>query len=376
MHKVLFLIPLFTATVLCAGLVKTIDFENESEGIYTVEQMKASWNNPSWDDGVSEGRCHIINDPAGVRGKVLRVLYPKGGVGPSQGGAQWKMNFNQSYDTLYVSYYVMLPADFDRIQGGKLPGLAGGTAPTGGKVSDGTDGFSARIMWRNRNTADGTQSAICQYMYYMESTNTWGEDFFWAYPNPTRSSTRRYLVHGQWHNLKTRIIMNTPGTRNGRVTSWLDGELALDSAVMLRAEGADFGIDLFYFSTFFGGSDSTWAPSKDEYIYFDHFVFSTLDIPTDPVFSRKLSGKNLKTTPIKIIGRGEKSSVLLKIQSDICGYGNLKLFTVNGTQLGSFTIKPSGMLNLNVGENVSPGIYYAVFDGVKFQDRLRFTILK
>ncbi len=377
MGRVIFSFVLMTAIALYAEAVKSIDFENEPEGVYTVEQLKASWNNPSWNDGVSERRCHIVNDPTGVREKVLRISYPEGSVGPEQGGAQWKMNFAQGYDTLYVSYYIMLPEDFDRVQGGKLPGLAGGTAPTGGAVSDGTDGFSARIMWRNRSTADGTQSAICQYMYYMESTNTWGEDFFWAHPNPTWSSTRRYLVHGQWHNLKTRIIMNTPGARNGRVTSWLDGELALDSTIMLRAEGADFGVDLFYFSTFFGGNDASWASSKEEFIYFDNFVFSTQDIPTGPVYCRRNSASKIfKTAAIEVSAQKSFSSVLFKIQTDICGPGVLKLFSIDGTQVESIIIKPSGVLNFSVGERYSSGRYLGVFRGDKFHESVQFSVLR
>ena len=35
----------------------------------------------------------------------------------------------------------------------------------------------------------------------------------------------------------------------------------------------------FNFVTFFGGSDKTWEPIKDEYIYFDDFIFSMKDIP-------------------------------------------------------------------------------------------------
>jgi hypothetical protein len=39
-----------------------------------------------------------------------------------------------------------------------------------------------------------------------------------------------------------------------------------------------FAIDGFYFSTFFGGADASWAPSRDEHIDFDSFVFSETPI--------------------------------------------------------------------------------------------------
>jgi hypothetical protein len=36
-----------------------------------------------------------------------------------------------------------------------------------------------------------------------------------------------------------------------------------------------FAIDPFYFRTFFGGSDPSWAPAKDEYAAFDRCVIGT-----------------------------------------------------------------------------------------------------
>jgi hypothetical protein len=36
-----------------------------------------------------------------------------------------------------------------------------------------------------------------------------------------------------------------------------------------------FAIDAFAFSTFFGGSDPSWAPQQDEHISFDLFVITT-----------------------------------------------------------------------------------------------------
>ena len=36
-----------------------------------------------------------------------------------------------------------------------------------------------------------------------------------------------------------------------------------------------FGIDQFKFTTFFGGNDETWAPKKDERLYFKDFRFES-----------------------------------------------------------------------------------------------------
>ncbi|MCQ2103076.1 MAG: hypothetical protein MJY98_07610, partial [Fibrobacter sp.] len=38
-------------------------------------------------------------------------------------------------------------------------------------------------------------------------------------------------------------------------------------------------IDMFYLSTFHGGSDDSWAPTNDVFVRYDNFVVSTDSIP-------------------------------------------------------------------------------------------------
>ena len=238
------------------------NFDQDPTGTYTVDEMEADWNAPSWDNGVEDGRVSIIEGPDACDGRSLRVVYPQGGVGPSEGGAQWKLALDTTYDQLFLSYWLRFDEGFDFVKGGKLPGLMGGTANTGGDKPDGTDGFTARMMWR----ADGK---VVQYVYHPDQPNSYGEDFEW------NEGGQRYFVPGQWHNVEHRVVMNTPGQYDGIVEGWFDGELALHIDG-LRFRTADaFSIDGLYFSTFFGGSGSDWAPTKDETIDFDGFVIST-----------------------------------------------------------------------------------------------------
>ncbi len=245
---------------------KIISFNNNSLGVYSEEQIRKDWNIPGRVMGANSGRCYIVGDPLDSSRKVLEIKYPRGKVGQEEdgGGAQWRHKFGASYTKCTVEYKAMFPIDFDFVKGGKLPGLGGGTSPGGGKDSDGSDGFSARIMWR-----EGGE--LFQYMYWMERSQekNWGDDLPWVNLNGDRKSLK--IIPGQWHTLKTKIIMNTPGERDGTVTSWLDGELALSNKGAFRAVGATFGIDNFNFTTFFGGNTPDWAPTKDEIIYFADF---------------------------------------------------------------------------------------------------------
>ena len=237
---------------------KTVSFKDKLIGPYTEEQINADWNSPKRIMGAPDGRTEIVVDPLDSSRNVLEVKYPKGRVGQEVdgGGAQWRLRFDKGYYKATAEYEVMFPVGFDFVKGGKLPGLCGGTSPAGGKKSDGTDGFSAQIMWRE-------SGELFQYMYWMErdAEKKWGDNF----------SCNKKIVPGKWHRLRTEIMMNTLGERDGKVTSWLDGELALEINGAFRALGATFEIDSFNFTTFFGGNTPDWAPSKDEVVYFGDF---------------------------------------------------------------------------------------------------------
>ena len=67
--------------------------------------------------------------------------------GRCTGGAQWRLELGDDYDELYLTYRVRFADEFNFVKGGKLPGLVGGEANTGGRVPTGRDGWSARMMW-------------------------------------------------------------------------------------------------------------------------------------------------------------------------------------------------------------------------------------
>ncbi|MCA9659451.1 MAG: hypothetical protein KC486_13980 [Myxococcales bacterium] len=240
----------------CDDPIFADDFDDDAVGLYADLD---DWNEPPWDNGVDEGRVEIIDGAAAFSGRSLRIHYPKGGVGPSEGGAQWRADLGGAYDELYLAYRVRFADGFDFVLGGKLPGLVGGSAPTG-CVAD-TDGFSARSMWRKEGHG-------VQYMYFPEKQNSCGDDYDY-----TLGGEPALFEPGVWHTLEHRVVMNTPGEHDGHLQAWLDGQLVLDAPDFLfRLADGDYAIDALYFSTFFGGSGDEWAPTKDEAVDFDDFV--------------------------------------------------------------------------------------------------------
>ena len=102
-----------------------------------------------------------------------------------------------------------------------------------------------------------------------DQAGTYGDDLYW------NEGVQRYFDPGTWHTVQTRIVMNTPTENDGIVQSWFDGVLALDVHDVRYRDVDTFGIDTLYFSTFFGGSGSDWAPTADEYIDFDEITVAT-----------------------------------------------------------------------------------------------------
>ena len=113
-------------------------------------------------------------------------------------------------------------------------------------------------MWRDNGTLEN-------YVYHAGQRSRYGDDEYWnANAQP-----------GTWHRIQHRIVMNTPGVANGIVEAWLDGIKVLSITKLTFRNTADIGINLFYFSTFYGGNDASWAPAEDQYAYFDNFRIAT-----------------------------------------------------------------------------------------------------
>jgi len=256
-----------------------VDFENDPIGPYSPARLAADWGSGVagargvWSQGLSEGRASIV---ATERGHSLRVLYPKGSVGPSEGGAQFLVGIPGSHDDLYCSYQVRFASGFGFVRGGKLPGLVGGSHPTGGKPAD--DGFSARLMWR-------PGGAAVQYVYCPRQTTQYGVDLPYVLP----SGAPVKFLPGTWHRVEHRVAMNgtPPATTegeigqvhgNGILQAWFDGQPVLDLRDRVwRLDGA-IHVDALYFSTFFGGNDPSWGAERDETVDFDDVVVSASPI--------------------------------------------------------------------------------------------------
>jgi hypothetical protein len=235
-------------------------FDSNPVGAYGRASWRADFPDSPWENGIDEGRVAITaNGSGGTNG--LRVTYPAGGVGPGDGGAQWLIPFNgNTYNELTLQYDVFFEDGFDWQLGGKLPGLVGGgSVASGGTAANGTNGWSARIMWRSNGT-------VAQYVYHVDQPTQFGQDMVWKI-----GGNNVILQDDTWYTFKTHIAMNTPGQNDGVLQSWLNGQLVLDRHDIRWRDVASLQIDNVYFSTFYGGSTAEWAPNTTTNVRFDSF---------------------------------------------------------------------------------------------------------
>lgn len=245
-----------------AAIVFSEDFEKSPGGVYTEDLLKQLWNGYSF-AGISQGRVSVVKHALKSRGQVLRIKYASHAFGVDPGGAQWKVKLG-AHEELYASYLIKFAPEFDFVKGGKIPGLRGGNAK--GKIKpEGNDRFSARIMWRRHGK-------IVQYVYHPDQPHQHGDELPWD------RGGQHFFVPGQWHHIETRVKLNTPGLRDGIIQSWLDGELAFDRRNFRFRDTARLRINIFDFSTFFGGSDRSWSTTKEENVFFDNVLISTAPI--------------------------------------------------------------------------------------------------
>ena len=233
-----------------------VDFDRTQPGVYRKDRAKGDWPGLRWGHFDRTTIVAGANALGAGNGRSLKVFYPKGQVGSTRSGCQFQVGLAPRPE-YFLDYRVRFGDagkkrwDFGR--GGKLPGLAGGAANTGGKKPTG-DGWSARYMWK--------KGQLVVYLYHLGQKGTNGDALALNHP----------LVAGKWYRLTQRVRVNNGSAADGILQVWVDGRLKLDRRGIRFRKGTLAPVDVFYFSTFFGGSSKSWAPKIDSEAYFDQFL--------------------------------------------------------------------------------------------------------
>ena len=195
-------------------------------------------------------------------GSIVETTYPAGSSAPSSGvpgGAQARLPMAIGpVDNATLTYQLLFPVGTQWVKGGKLPGLCGGQCWTGS--NNGPGGWSTRFMWR----AGGAGEVLLS-----DATTT-------GYGTDLGRGSWTFLADGQWHTLTQTIHLNTPGLPDGTIDVTYNGvHVAQFTGITFRGAGdTNEHIDSLMFTTFYGGHDSTWAPTVTQHFDFAAFLVS------------------------------------------------------------------------------------------------------
>jgi hypothetical protein len=149
-------------------------------------------------------------------------------------------------DEYVLDFWLKLQSGWLEGQGGKIAGLAGGSATTGCEPIR-ADGWSVRYMWE----------PMRMYLYDQDRRGDCGD---------SEGFTPSRLPVEQWTRLTQRVRVNTPGQRNGIVQVWVNGQQVYSRAnLQLRGNvsATTARIDRVILQPFRGGADASWAVSRD-----------------------------------------------------------------------------------------------------------------
>jgi hypothetical protein len=177
----------------------------------------------------------------------------------STGGAQlYLVLAGGPVDSAYLRYYVRFPTGFQFVKGGKLPGLYGGKVTSGQHIPDGTNGLSKRYMWRTAGAGE-----VYAYLPTSQVHGTSLGRGNWSWPT------------GDWACVEQHVELNNPHSADGKITVWLNGKQVLVQDNLTFRTTSSLKINGLFFSTFFGGGDSTWATPVDQHVDFAAFSISS-----------------------------------------------------------------------------------------------------
>jgi len=247
-------------TPLSAGKPIHVRFNRNEPGRYREKDYFRDWNCPKW--GMGLNNLAIVNGKQSRSGQdqALRVTLKRGlsGCMTQDSCINWKPKMGAELDSMFYSFWFKFSRHFDFVRGGKLPGIGSDEARSGGGKANGNNGWSVRMMWDNKGQ-------LGQYVYHMDQPGHYGEFMAWDTPP---------LERGKWYKVKTYVRLNSPGKRDGRVRTWLNGQAVLDQREMRFRYGDNLKIERFLFSVFYGGSGAEWAPSHHQHLYLDDFTLS------------------------------------------------------------------------------------------------------
>jgi hypothetical protein len=260
-------------------------------------ESKPTESKPTASSGVT--RISLNNDMsnwnAGKNNRVkadkdgVTITMPKGGYA-SGGGVNLKFlpDGIKKSSEVTLEYELFIPKDYDFNKGGKIGLGFNINDGTGGKSWKKNDG-SYRLMWRR-----GGQCV--SYLYLPTDQGAYvpgkvdcpllknqGRKFMEAISNKAPAagldlfrftSKKMHFKRGEWNKIRMSARLNDPKKNNGFVELSLNGTSMVADDMVWTANPGDNKFTQLQMACWFGGSDRSWAPKKDESIKIRNAVYT------------------------------------------------------------------------------------------------------
>lgn len=136
------------------GLATVYPYDQEiisHPDVYLFSDFETNQWGDDWTFGTNAATLdRVLSDPGQLfeplRGSALRIKMTEGGHYEMSVGFDFADEIGQEPEEIYFRYYLRFANDWETVYGGKMPGISGtyGRAGWGGRLSDGTNGWSAR----------------------------------------------------------------------------------------------------------------------------------------------------------------------------------------------------------------------------------------
>lgn len=228
------------------------------------------WNRPTGGD-VARVDAGEDNGFVPLVGSAIRATLNKGENTALNLRYLFRRHHDEEPEEAYFRYYLRLGSDWKPdIEGGKMPGFAGtyGRAGWGNRITDGTDGWSARGSFSRAfplRPGEKPLTALGSYVYHAEVKSPFGVHWSW-------SLGRGGLVYNErWYCVEQHVKLNTPGKHDGVLRAWIDGVLVSERTGISFRTVADLRIESLWMNVYHGG---TAKSPRDMSLYIDNVVIA------------------------------------------------------------------------------------------------------
>lgn len=248
------------------------DFEDLSPGLMSDSSYDNAFPGHQWGPIEGDGLPYIVTgSEAYNNGKSARVRCSTGN------DWYWGDRFPLpgEHTTLWLSHRVKheLNPQNTTTQNGKRGGLCGTGCPSGGNNSSNS--------WSSRYHTGGN-SATHHYTY-RHNDNASGVGYFMRDGcsgnggNSSGANPVAYNTAGNWSYVKTKWTLNTPGSSNGSIDTWVNGSKAATcTGISFRNRSSDH-IDKVQWEIFLSGGTGNCIGNGSDDIYFDDLKVTTGD---------------------------------------------------------------------------------------------------